>query len=235
VNYPIYINISVVLTENNIRFFLPTGAVILIIFKKTMSLGKTIDHEQNTHSLHFIGVNDGSNGKVKSKPITEKWTDADNRMKYEAQYNKDTQLYTLNIYTKPLSNPPIAAMRFAVNVKKKNATYQEKTGKQEKATFKEKTNGTYIAQFRKKRRTVPYKIPAVSLSPKEEQENSPDMRTLEAYDTWPSKSIEPSDWLARIQMILQGLYMMAATPTFILAVVLIVLLLIRHCVYGRLF
>ena len=230
VNYPVYINISIVLTQNNIRFFLPTRAVILIISANTL---ENIDKKGNKHTLHIIGVTDGSSGG-NSSAISNKITGTDDRMKYEVQYNKHTKLYTLNVYALPLSSPPVATMRFAVNLKKNYATYQEKTGRQEKATFKKNKNGSSTAQFRKKRRTVPYKIPAVSLSQKEQQENNPNMRELEAYEAWPSDSIEPSDGLARIRTFLNGLYMMTLTPAFILAIILIVLLLVRHRFYGQL-
>lgn len=230
VNYPVYINVSVVLTENNIRFFLPTGAVILIISQNSL---KHIGGANNKHALHVIGVTNGRSPRNLSVSVTTKLTYMDDRMKYEAQYNRDSQLYTLHVYALPLSRPPVAAIRFAVNVNNNYATYQEKSGREERTKFRDNKNGSSTAQFRKKRRTVPYKIPAVSLSPKEEKENNPDMRSLEAYETWPSDSTEPTDGLQVIRAFMRGFFRMAITPAFMFAIILIVLLLVRQRLYER--
>ena len=109
----------------------------------------------------------------------------DDRAYYVASYNPAAFTYTLNVYNgqyqADVKKRGDATTTVSVTVPKTisaNVTQNQVTfvngGKTQAINFKKQSDKSYIATFENSRSTVPYNIPAVSLSKKEQSDNTAD-------------------------------------------------------------
>ena len=196
VEYPIRITTTVVYTtdKKNLVFYLPTGVFVRAIFSDVLTVQKvnSLKHLLSLGGMVYPKSSDMFGGSSKtsqqqSQPLIggkEVWT-MDDRAYYVASYNPAAFTYTLNVYNgqyqADVKKRGDATTTVSVTVPKTisaNVTQNQVTfvngGKTQAINFKKQSDKSYIATFENSRSTVPYNIPAVSLSKKEQSDNTAD-------------------------------------------------------------
>ena len=197
VEYPIRITTTVVFTtdQKNLVFYLPTGVFVRAIFTDKLSVQKasSLKHLLILSGLVYLKSSDMFSGssdtsQKQSQPLIggkEVWT-MDDRAYYVASYNPTAFTYTLNVYNgqyqADVKKRGNATTTISVTVPKtstanvaQNRVTFVNGGKTRTENFKKQSDQSYIATYEDSRVTVPYNIPAVSLSKKEQSDNKADM------------------------------------------------------------
>lgn len=188
VKYPVYMTTSVVFTidQKNLLFYLPSGVIVRAIFSDTLTPKKAASLK---HLLTVAGMaypsddtwgSTSGDGNQQSQPLKdgkEAWT-IDHRATYVGAYDAAAQTYTLKVYNgttyqADASKRAGATVSFAVNLGNRKVT-RVIGGQTLTVEFATNPDKSQVATFENERTLVPYDIPAVSLSKKEQKDNTAD-------------------------------------------------------------
>lgn len=188
VKYPVYMTTSVVFTidQKNLLFYLPSGVIARAIFSDTLTPKKAASLK---HLLTVAGMaypsddtwgSTSGDGNQQSQPLKdgkEAWT-IDHRATYVGAYDAAAQTYTLKVYNgttyqADASKRAGATVSFAVNIGNRKVT-RVIGGQTLTVEFATNADKSQVATFENERTLVPYDIPAVSLSKKEQKDNTAD-------------------------------------------------------------
>ena len=188
VKYPVYLTTSVVFTidEKNLLFYLPSGVIVRAIFSDALTPKKatSLKHLLTVGGMAYPsddkwGSSSGDSNQ-QSQPLKdgkEAWT-IDNRATYVGAYDAAAKTYTLKVYNgttyqADASKRAGATVSFAVNLGNRKVT-RVIGGQTLTVKFVTNPDKSQVATFENKRTLVPYDIPAVSLSKKEQGDNTAD-------------------------------------------------------------
>ena len=187
VKYPVYMTTSVVFTidQKNLLFYLPSGVIVRTIFsdKLTPQKAASLKHLLTVAGMAYPsddtwGSSSGDSNQ-QSQPLKdgkEAWT-VDNRATYVGAYDAAAQTYTLKVYNgkyqADASKRVGATVSFSVNLGNRKVT-RVIGGQTLTVEFATNPDKSQVATFENERTLVPYDIPAVSLSKKEQKDNTAD-------------------------------------------------------------
>ena len=238
VEYPVYITTSVVFTidKKNLIFYLPSGVIVRAIFSDVLTPknAATLNHLLTVEGMAYPNKNEwglkSDDDSHKSQSLKKEAHTIDDRATYVGSYDVATQTYTLKVYNgKQLKKDKRAGatISFAVNLSNSKVT-RVIGGQTLTVHFDKNADKSEVATFENKRTLVPYNIPAVSLSKKEQSDNTADTSVKLKEPFRGSSAVTTGQVLENASQVASGWRWTVAAV--MLAVALVVLLLRRW--YG---